>query len=393
MTGIRSEALALEYQNASVSPTRPNEDINSKPKIENYGSSVDSPAEHSQEQQHPAHGKKDFTDEQKSIESDDTESQYVTLPKRNPTSTLQISSSERLTIHFHAVLSKDFEFNPKEDHIFVRAGHPIGDLEDNLAELTVSGDLGEHGFFVEGKFECKKTDAKLVSIPYKYVVYKAKKYERYKSHSEYIYKPDSKVTTNRCLFVKPHLLNDEGEWHQYDDIICKKTPKRRFEKLREFVWSEQRNKIIKGREIAGSVMLTTIFDLLKSWSKINVRKFVCQLQQFFEVYGDPSVFENTHVKWVSLKYGKQDVSRLLTQFMVERVTPELQKDSEGKRAFIMEPLKAALIMLYVWKQYSLELNILTLSHLCTALCLPKLPEQEFLSFWTDLLESFPQINT
>lgn len=98
------------------------------------------------------------------------------------------------------------------------------------------------------------------------------------------------------------------EWHQYDDIICSEPPKRRFEKLREYVWAEQRKKIIKGREIAGSFMLTTIFDLLKSWSKINVSKFFCQLQQFFEVYGNPSVFEKTYVKWVSLKYGEKDVS-------------------------------------------------------------------------------------
>lgn len=48
----------------------------------NYGSSVDKPgkAEHSQEQQHM--GRKDFTDEKQSIESDDTESQYVAAPKR-----------------------------------------------------------------------------------------------------------------------------------------------------------------------------------------------------------------------------------------------------------------------------------------------------------------------
>jgi len=72
-------------------------------------------------------------------------------------------------------------------------------------------DLGEHGFLVEGKFECKKSDVESVSIPYKYVVYKAKKKGKYKLHSEYIYKLDSKdVTTNRCLFVKKHLLNDDG---------------------------------------------------------------------------------------------------------------------------------------------------------------------------------------
>ncbi len=77
--------------------------------------------------------------------------------------------------------------------------------------------------------------------------------------------------------------------------------------------------------------------------------------------------------------------------MLERVTPELQKDKEEKREFIKEPLKAGLIMLYVWQQYHLELDKATLSRLCTALCLPKLPKDKFLSFWTDITESFSAI--
>ena len=68
-------------------------------------------------------------------------------------------------------------------------------------------DLGEHGYLIEGKLQTKKTAAS-VSIPYKYLVYKRKK-EEYEY--EYIYKMDSQKTTNRCLFVKPHLLNEEGK--------------------------------------------------------------------------------------------------------------------------------------------------------------------------------------
>lgn len=64
-----------------------------------------------------------------------------------------------------------------------------------------------HGFLVEGKFVCRRTSAEAVSIPYKYVVYKAKKH---KYEFEHIYKLDAKETTNRCLFVKKILLNDEG---------------------------------------------------------------------------------------------------------------------------------------------------------------------------------------
>lgn len=47
----------------------------------------------------------------------------------------------------------------------------------------------------------------MIYIPYKYVVYKAKKgnYEY-----EFIYKRDSTELTNRCLFVTPTLLDSNG---------------------------------------------------------------------------------------------------------------------------------------------------------------------------------------
>ncbi|XP_042587954.1 E3 ubiquitin-protein ligase rnf213-alpha-like isoform X2 [Cyprinus carpio] len=391
---FRPESEVLDYQNASISPTRPNEDIinsNSKKK-KNHGSSVDSlvKAEHSQEQQ-TAHGKKNVAAAQKCNESKNNESQSTAPPKRNPAGKQQISSSDRITVYFHAVLSKDFNFNPENDFICIRAGGRVGNWENDLVEMSVSRDLGEHGFLVEGKFVCKQTDAKDVYIPYKYVVHKAKKND-YELHYEYIYKLDSKETTNRCLFVKSRLLNDEGEWHQYDDIICSEPSKNVFNRVIEYVWSEEKGKIIKGREIAGSVMLETIFDLLRSWSNINLKNFVCQLQQFFEVYGNPFVFEKKKTNWGSLDYGEEDVRKLLTGFMLKWVTPELQKGNQEKSAFIKEPLNAALIMLYVWKRYSLDLDGGTLSRLCTALCLPKLPEEGFRSFWTDTTESFSIIN-
>lgn len=56
-----------------------------------------------------------------------------------------IAAHDRLTIYFHAVLSKDFKFNPDEDRIFVRAGTVIGKWNEDLAELFVTRYL----FFVE----------------------------------------------------------------------------------------------------------------------------------------------------------------------------------------------------------------------------------------------------
>uniref|UniRef100_A0A3P9C4G5 CBM20 domain-containing protein n=1 Tax=Maylandia zebra TaxID=106582 RepID=A0A3P9C4G5_9CICH len=215
------------------------------------------------------------------------------------------SKENTLTIYFHAVLSKDFGFDPEEDLIFIRAGSCIGKWEDNAAELFVTRDLGEHGFLVEGSLPASKKEAVSASIPYKYVVYRNKK-ETYEY--EYIYKMDSTHTTNRCLFVKEHLINDDGDWHQYDDIICVKPSKNVLERLVEKFWPEKRKDLIQGREIAGNIMLETIFDLLRSWTETNLRSFLVQLNQFIQVYGDPFVFEEKQKKWYSLKYGEEDVS-------------------------------------------------------------------------------------
>lgn len=82
-----------------------------------------------------------------------------------------------------------------------------------------------------------------------------------------------------------------------------------MKRLKEVFWSEQRKGVIQGREIAGMVMLETIFDLLKNWSKINRTNFFSQLRQFYEVYGNPFVYEERETKWYSLDYSEKDVSR------------------------------------------------------------------------------------
>uniref|UniRef100_A0A8K9Y6Y4 RING-type E3 ubiquitin transferase n=1 Tax=Oncorhynchus mykiss TaxID=8022 RepID=A0A8K9Y6Y4_ONCMY len=215
------------------------------------------------------------------------------------------------TIYFHAVLSKDFKLNPDEDRIFIRAGGNIGNWKTNSRInqcITSYRDLGEHGFLVEGSLITSKSNA-TVSIPYKYLVYKLKKQ---KYEYEYIYKLDSNYpTTNRCLFVKSHLLNEEGDWHQYDDIICVEPSKNVLKRLKDALWPEQRKSVIEGREIAGKVMLESIFDLLRSWTDINFKSFLNQLNQFYQIYGNPFVYEETHKKWYSLDYDEKDVSEIV----------------------------------------------------------------------------------
>lgn len=100
----------------------------------------------------------------------------------------------------------------------------------------------------------------------------------------------------------------KGDWHQYDDIICAEPSKNVLKRLKETFWPEQRKNLIKGREIAGYVMLENIFDLLKSWSDANLKSFQIQLNQFFQVYGNPFVFEEKGKKWYSLQFEEDDVS-------------------------------------------------------------------------------------
>lgn len=100
----------------------------------------------------------------------------------------------------------------------------------------------------------------------------------------------------------------KGDWHQYDDIICAQPSKGIIARLKETFFSEQRKDLIQGRMIAGDIMLETIFDLLSSWSATNLRSFQIQLNQFFQVYGNPFVFEEKEKKWTSLEFGEDNVS-------------------------------------------------------------------------------------
>ncbi|XP_078017826.1 E3 ubiquitin-protein ligase rnf213-alpha isoform X1 [Epinephelus lanceolatus] len=305
-------------------------------------------------------------------------------PPKTLTRNNTIAARDRLTIYFHAVLSKDFKFAPNEDRIFIRAGNPIGNWKEDTVELFVSRDLGEHGFLVEGSLLTLKSKAVSVSIPYKYIVYNKKKG---KYDYEFIYKLDaSQHPTNRCLFVKSHLLNEEGDWHQYDDIICAEPSKNMLKRIKEKIWPDQRRDLIQGREIAGKVMLETIFDLLRTWTATNFKSFLIQLDQFFQIYGDPFVYEDTHKKWTSLDYGKEDVRRMIKEFMLMNVIPQLVKDGDGKMLFIQDSMRAAVIMLYVCKHHGIRLNEGELHRLCTALCLPSLNKDEFLQYWADFTQ-------
>uniref|UniRef100_A0A3Q2E155 RING-type E3 ubiquitin transferase n=1 Tax=Cyprinodon variegatus TaxID=28743 RepID=A0A3Q2E155_CYPVA len=326
------------------------------------------------------------SDADKQNRKDTKESTKTNSPAAPPPKHIQnknITTRDRLTIYFHAVLSRDFKFDPKEDRIFIRAGKPIAESwKDDVAE-----DLGEHGFLVEGRLETSKDKTASKSVAYKYVVYKMKKHQY---EFEFIYKHDSSHEyTNRCLFVKSHLITDD-DWHQYDDIICAEPSKGVLKRIKDVIWPEQRKSLIQGREIAANIMLQSIFDLLMTWSETNLKSFQMQLNQFFQVYANPFVFEEKQKKWYSLQFGEEDVRRILKEFMLTYVIPQL-RDGDGESPYVQDPMKAALIMLHVWRSYGVKLENPELHRLCNALCLPKLEKDDFLQYWSDFSQDVSAI--
>ena len=116
-------------------------------------------------------------------------------------------------------------------------------------------------------------------------------------------------------FVK-FIFYVKGDWHQYDDIICTAPSKDIFQRLKNAFRSEQRKSVVEGKEIAGNIMLDTIFDLLRNWTDINLKNFLIQLKQFFDIYANPFVYEDRQKRWTSLEYGEKEVWKLLQIYYI-----------------------------------------------------------------------------
>ncbi|XP_019896923.2 E3 ubiquitin-protein ligase rnf213-alpha isoform X2 [Esox lucius] len=283
-------------------------------------------------------------------------------PKRTVTEQTQVTSKGRLKIHFHAILSMEFNLDLKEDRIFIWAGQETGTWESCAVELSAKKELGDHGVLVEGILN---TDQSNVSIPYKYLVYNEK---RAKYAYEYI---DSTPPTRMlCLSGKSRVLIEEGDWHQYD-IICASPSKN-----------------IPRREIAGKIMLQTIFELLHSWNDYQLNSFMKQLVQFNQTYGKTLLNEGKNKKKTKQMNGptNEHIQKLLKHFMLESVVPQLLKEGNDKSAVIQDPVKAAVIMMLVCKQHSIQLDQAEVAGLCKALCLPNLPRDEFLQYWMEFTQ-------
>uniref|UniRef100_A0A8B9MD47 RING-type E3 ubiquitin transferase n=1 Tax=Accipiter nisus TaxID=211598 RepID=A0A8B9MD47_9AVES len=209
-----------------------------------------------------------------------------------------VSRSDGVTVYFHAILSKDFKLNPEIHKVFIRAEgiSPYIDWKDNICELNCTKYLGEHGYLIEGTVTLTKEHINKC-IPYKYWVTCGE------GDYEFIYKHSvSSIYVNRCLLIRGDILNN-GEWHQYDDIVCAKPSVMR--NLWKMISRNKNKEVVEGKIIAANIMLENIFSILGTWSPNNLRNFFCQLNQFYVVTVEPCVFDGRATLWTELNFGVQ----------------------------------------------------------------------------------------
>uniref|UniRef100_W5N459 RING-type E3 ubiquitin transferase n=1 Tax=Lepisosteus oculatus TaxID=7918 RepID=W5N459_LEPOC len=297
-----------------------------------------------------------------------------------------IQPGDRLTIYFHAVLSKDFNFDPSKHKIYVRGGSVFGNWSCNAVELHVIKELEKHGFLVGGHLDVPKSSVVKKPIPYKYYLCC-----NGKDDYEHIYKWDVPEGTivNRCLCIAEKDVSHHNEWHQFDDIICKK-PSENFKRyFTVSYWTDQRKRDVrKGRFLAGNFMLYSIFDLLTEWNETNLNNFFSQLKMFYMTYQDPVIDENGPKKWFSLNFKENEVQSLLKDALIGLIGPHLEKETETRMVHIENPIKAAALVLILWEKYNIPLKPEERHVLCQLLCFPKLPKEQQISFCWDLKESF-----
>lgn len=114
--------------------------------------------------------------------------------------------------------------------------------------------------------------------------------------------PGARLGGLQCGAVLSSLL----DWHQYDDMVRMESPGK-LQKLMSSVTDSIRKDLVKGKQVAATLMLDNIFSLLQDWGAINLRSFLVQFQQFFSVVRVPMIYEGQAQPWLSLKYDEKEV--------------------------------------------------------------------------------------
>ncbi|XP_054702200.1 E3 ubiquitin-protein ligase RNF213 isoform X2 [Grus americana] len=303
---------------------------------------------------------------------------------------ISVNRSDGVTVYFHAILSKDFKLNPETHKVFIRAEgvSPYLNWKDNICELNCTKDLGQHGYLIEGTVTLAKENMNKY-IPYKYWV------TRGEGDYEFIYKDSvSNNHVNRCLQIRGNLLNN-GEWHQYDDIVCAKPSE--VKKLWTRLARDKNKDVVEGKIIAANIMLESIFSILGTWNPNNLRNFLFQLRQFHVVTSNPRVHDGREMLWTELNFGTQQVNELLLKYMKKIAFP----------FFAPEGAKASQEDVVVKSKLALGLTILTvvedlklpafekrdLADLCSLLCLDKMSQQAMLDEMNQIKKAFAAVTS
>uniref|UniRef100_A0A8C6CC37 E3 ubiquitin-protein ligase RNF213 n=1 Tax=Monodon monoceros TaxID=40151 RepID=A0A8C6CC37_MONMO len=278
-----------------------------------------------------------------------------------------LSSLEGITVYFHAIISEHFQFNPRQHKVFVRGGEEFGKpgWNHDVCEMYYTKDLHENGSLVEGSTIISKQHLDK-PIPYKYVLWRGKGPVEY----EFIYKCQQKEGehVNRCLHVKSSLLGS-GDWHQYDDIICRRPPGK-FQKLVDYLTDGIRKNLVKGKQIAAAVMLDRIFSILETWNAINLKNFFTQFQQFYSIIRVPMIYEGEEQLWSTLQYEEKEVRKHLWECLTKKMAPflEMSGDPLPEDCPVRSKLRMGLIVLFSVEKFHFLLPESDLGSLCYLLC-------------------------
>ncbi|XP_011788597.1 PREDICTED: E3 ubiquitin-protein ligase RNF213 [Colobus angolensis palliatus] len=280
-----------------------------------------------------------------------------------------LSPGRGVTVYFHAIISKHFSFNPDHHKVFIRGGEELGEPKwsRNVCELHCTRDLHHDGVLVEGSVVISKKYLNKY-IPYKYVICNNKG----PADFEFIYKRQQKEGehVNRCLFIKSSLLGS-GDWHQYDDIVCMRPPGK-FQKIMNHITDFMKKDLVKGKQIAATVMLDSIFSILQTWDTINLNNFFTQFQQFYFVVRQPMIYEGQAQPWTALQYGEKEVKKDLWEYLQKHMAPFLERKSADlfpKDCPMRSKLKMGLIVLFVVEKFQfllLEDDLTSVCHLLSS---------------------------
>uniref|UniRef100_A0A8C5RBG0 RING-type E3 ubiquitin transferase n=1 Tax=Leptobrachium leishanense TaxID=445787 RepID=A0A8C5RBG0_9ANUR len=274
-----------------------------------------------------------------------------------------------VSVHFYVILSKQFDFNPQKDKLFVMAGKLKGfkAWKDVVCEMRcisqlhdLNFELDQYVFLMTGRADIHKDNLDQY-IPYKYVILRANKEVEY----EYIYYANSSARVNRCMFIPSKYLY-EKEWHQYDDMCLKERSWGSFN-----VWANKFDEIYQAKDMAGRVMLRQILHILTNCDANTLSRFFHHLNHFYLVYKDSLIYENNALSWTGHGFGK-------TQLMVRTLNMTCEpfiSNSNLEGSVLNNRLVAGLIFIKILHEYRISEAKEISERICCVLCLEERPRE------------------